>query len=55
MTIIVTNSSQPIGDDREPNSIHPIRLQIVSTGLIGTLKQIGQFENIKYHLLRCGR
>ena len=30
-------------------TIHQIRLQLVSTGRIGTLNQINQFENI-YHL-----
>ena len=32
-------------DWRKPNSIHQIPLQLLSTGLIGTLNQIDQFEN----------
>ena len=40
------SSIQPIGDYREPNSIHQIGLQLVSTRLIGTLNQVDQFENV---------
>ena len=32
-------------DWRKPDSIHQIPLQLLSTGLIGTLNQIDQFEN----------
>ena len=40
---------QPIGDQREPHFIHRISLQLVSTGLIGILNQIDQFENEHIH------
>ena len=35
------------------DSIYQNRLQLVSTGMIGALNQIDQFENA-YHLLKCG-
>ena len=46
MKIILDNSIQPTVNDREPNSIHPIRLQLVLTSLIETCNLIDQFENI---------
>ena len=45
------DSIQLICDEREPNSIHQIRLQLLPTDMIGTLNQIDQFENIN-HLLK---
>ena len=44
------NSIQAIDDQCELNSIHQIRLQLVSTDQIGTLNQIDQLENICYCL-----
>ena len=41
-----------IDDQCKPNSIHQISLQLVSTGLIGTLNQIDQFK-IEHILLKC--
>ena len=46
------NSIQSIDDQCELNSMHQIRLQLVSTDQIDTLNQIDQFENI-YYFLEC--
>ena len=35
-----------MGEQCKSNSIHQIRLQLVSIGLIGNLNQAVQFENI---------
>ena len=42
---LLYNSIDPIDNYLEPNSIHQISYQLVSTGLVGSLNRIDQFRN----------